>query len=83
MKTPEQFVNEECAVYNAEALIAAVKARDAEVRAECAKAAVAAVNDCRADGESDFQSTRAWVEQAILDPAGYTVERAEMVEAIR
>lgn len=49
----------------------------AAVRDECAKAAVKAVNDCRGSGESDLRSVRAWVEQAIRDPAGYAAERAE------
>jgi hypothetical protein len=38
MKTAEQFVNEECAVYNTEALIAAVEARDRELVERCAQA---------------------------------------------
>ena len=36
MKTAEQFVNEECAVYNAETLVKAVAARDRQVAEACA-----------------------------------------------
>ena len=59
MKTAEQFVNEECAVYNTEALIAAVKARDRELVETCARAALPLPSDD--DPEDPYHRIRALI----------------------